>query len=81
LTPLRITLEGKYDLARKDEIAKVFASVDGRPEVIVVGKVTYLDSTILRELALLRLKQVDRHITLVAESSTRSHSFSSSFRG
>ena len=63
---LRITLEGEYDLSRKDEIAKVFASVDGQTTVVVdVAKVTYLDSTILRELALLRLKRVDRHITLV----------------
>ena len=63
---LRITLEGEYDLARKDEIAKVFASVDGQPAVIVdVAKVTYLDSTVLRELALLRLKRLDRQITLV----------------
>jgi len=63
---LRITLEGEYDLARKDEIAKVFASVDGQPSVIIdVAKVTYLDSTVLRELAQLRLKRQDRQITLV----------------
>lgn len=63
---LRITLEGEYDLSRKDEIAKVFATVEGQSAVVVdVAKVTYLDSTILRELALMRLKQRDRQITLV----------------
>jgi anti-anti-sigma factor len=65
-TTRRIKLKGEYDLARQDEIAKEFAGLDGDPTVIVdLSEVTYLDSTVLRELALLRLKRLDRHISLV----------------
>jgi anti-anti-sigma factor len=65
----RVELEGEYDLARKDEIAKEFGSIDGESTVIVdLSKVTYLDSTLLREIALLRVKKLDRHITLVGAS-------------
>ena len=66
LTPRRIALDGEYDIARKDEIAKAFAGLDGEDAVIVdLSKVTYLDSAGLRELALLRLKNLDRYIALV----------------
>ena len=68
-TTRRITLKGEYDLARKDEIAKEFAGLNGDPAVIVdLSEVTYLDSAVLRELALLRLKRLDRHIALVGAS-------------
>lgn len=62
----RIELEGEYDLARKEEIVKEFASLDGEPAVVVdLTKVTYLDSTLISEIGLLRVKRLDRHITLV----------------
>jgi anti-anti-sigma factor len=65
----RIELEGEYDLSRKAELASLFASVDGNdPLVIDMAKVSYLDSTMLNELSLLRLQQRDRQITLAGLS-------------
>ena len=54
--PHRIELEGEYDLTRKDEITQLFGGVDGAPEVIIdLSRVTYMDSTVLGALALLRI--------------------------
>ncbi|MBV8067782.1 MAG: STAS domain-containing protein [Candidatus Eremiobacteraeota bacterium] len=62
----RLVLDGEYDLARKDEVAKLFDSLDGDgPVIIDLAKVTYMDSTVLHELAALRLKSDGRSITLV----------------
>jgi anti-anti-sigma factor len=60
-----ITLFGEYDLSRKDEVAKLFGSLDGvQPLVINFRKVTFLDSTVLAMLAQLRLRSIGRQITL-----------------
>jgi anti-anti-sigma factor len=60
-----ITLFGDYDLSRKDEVAKLFGSLDGvQPLVINFSKVTFLDSTVLALLAQLRLRSVGRQIIL-----------------
>ena len=62
----RITLNGEYDLARRDEIAEAFTAAEGASIVIVdLSNVTYMDSSVLRELALLRLKRGDRRIAVV----------------
>jgi anti-anti-sigma factor len=61
----RLVLDGEYDLTRKDELALLFASLDGDgPVIIDLAKVTYMDSTVLRELAALRTKSDRRSITL-----------------
>jgi anti-anti-sigma factor len=60
-----LRLQGEYDLTRKDEIATLFESIDsGEPLAIDMTGVTYIDSTMLSELARLRLRQKHRTITL-----------------
>ena len=60
-----LDLEGEYDLTRREEIAALFQGVDGDGALVIdFSKVTYIDSTILRELALLRLRSAKRSITL-----------------
>lgn len=64
----RVVLEGEYDLTRKLELAALFSKLDtGGPLVIDLSAVTYLDSTVLRELAELRLR-CPHSITLVGPS-------------
>lgn len=61
-----LTLEGEYDLSRQEEVATLFASCDDEsPVVIDLTNVTYLDSTILRELIALRNRGAKRTITLI----------------
>ena len=61
-----IKLNGEYDLTRKDEIAGLFGSIDGESSVVIdMTTVTYIDSTFLRELSMLRLRGGARSITLV----------------
>ncbi len=61
-----IKLDGEYDLTRKDEIAALFASIDGESSVVIdMTAVTYMDATFLRELRLLRLRDETRSIMLV----------------
>lgn len=61
----RLSLEGEYDLARRDEIARLFDSIDGDGAVVIdLTNVTYLDSTILNELARLRRHGADRPVLL-----------------
>lgn len=61
----RIELNGEYDLTRKDEIIGLFGSINGESSVVIdMAKVTYIDSTILSELAALRLRDASRSIRL-----------------
>lgn len=65
----RVTLEGEYDLTRKAEIATLFQTLDGDDDLILdLTNVTYLDSTILEELAALRRRNAQRSITLAGAS-------------
>jgi anti-anti-sigma factor len=62
----RIELDGEYDISRKDEIVALFAMLDGEdPLLINLTAVSYIDSTVLRELAGLRLRSASRPITLL----------------
>lgn len=60
-----IKLEGEYDLTRKDEVAALFAAIDGGdPIVIDMTGVTYIDSTILYQFAALKSRQNGNTIRL-----------------
>ena len=60
-----IKLDGEYDLTRKDEIAGLFGSIDGESSVVIdMTTVTYIDSTFLRELNMLRRRAGAKSITL-----------------
>lgn len=53
-SPSRLELDGEYDLARKEELASLFAALDPNGAVEVdLSRVTYLDSMVLNELAIL----------------------------
>jgi anti-anti-sigma factor len=70
----RVLLEGEYDLARQDEVARLFASLDGDDPIIIdVARVTYIDSTILKELGKLHLRSAGRTITLAGPSDHLRH--------
>jgi anti-anti-sigma factor len=60
-----IELAGEYDLARKQEIAALFASVNGAPVTIDMSQVTYVDSSFLSELVKMRLRLQERPVTLI----------------
>ena len=60
-----VRLRGEYDLARKDEVSALFDTLEGAgPVVIDMSDVTYIDSTILGQLASLRLRSSARPIEL-----------------
>jgi HptB-dependent secretion and biofilm anti anti-sigma factor len=60
-----VELSGEYDLNRKHELALIFESLEGDdPIVIDLAKVSYLDSTMLNELSILRSRNQARQITL-----------------
>jgi anti-anti-sigma factor len=60
-----VELAGEYDLSRKAEVGALFDSLEGNePLVIDLAKVTYLDSTLLNELSVLRRRNNERQITL-----------------
>jgi anti-anti-sigma factor len=60
-----VRLTGEYDIARREELARLFQSIDGqRPLVIDMSDVSYVDSTFLNELANLRLSDKGRSITI-----------------
>lgn len=66
----RVTLKGEYDLARLSEIAALFDSLDDDGSVLIdLAEVTYLDSTVLKELARLRLRDENRVISLAGANS------------
>lgn len=61
-----IELSGEYDLSRKDELTKAFASVtDGVPVTVDMSAVTYVDSTFLGALAAMRIRLGELPVTLV----------------
>jgi HptB-dependent secretion and biofilm anti anti-sigma factor len=61
----RFALDGEYDLSRRAEVAELFESVDGQPSVVIdLSNVTYIDSTILGALAVLRQRDPGRSIRL-----------------
>jgi anti-anti-sigma factor len=61
-----VRLAGDYDLTRKDELAAVFAQLDDSREIVIdMRDVTYLDSTVLRELAALHVKNPQRSVSLL----------------
>ena len=61
-----IKLDGEYDLRRKDQVAGLFGSLDGESSVVIdMTKVTFIDSTFLREkISTLRRQDGARSITL-----------------
>jgi anti-anti-sigma factor len=72
----RVLLEGEYDLTRKAEIATLFRTLDGEDDLIIdLTDVTYLDSTILDELATLRRQSEQRSITLAGANAHISRVF------
>jgi anti-anti-sigma factor len=61
-----IALSGEYDIARKQELASIFASItNGAPVTLDMSEVTYVDSTFLNELASMRLRHRERTVTLL----------------
>jgi len=72
----RVVLEGEYDLTRKAEIATLFQALDGDGELIIdLTNVTYLDSTVLDQLAALRRRSARRSITLAGANDHIRHIF------
>jgi anti-anti-sigma factor len=66
----RIELDGEYDLSRKEELVSLFASLDGDGSIVIdMANVSYIDSTILHELSILRNHHRDREITLTGANS------------
>ena len=60
-----LRLDGEYDLTREDELIALFERLDGdRPITIDLTQVTYIDSTVFKELAKLRLRVPDCSITI-----------------
>jgi anti-anti-sigma factor len=70
-----VQLAGEYDLARRDEVAAQFGALDGSAVRIDFSEVTYIDSTILHELAQLRVRDEQRSITLTGVNSHIRHIF------
>lgn len=61
----RIELQGEYDLSRKEEVNALFATLStDSPATIDLSRVTYADSTILHELAMLNNRLKGQLITL-----------------
>jgi anti-anti-sigma factor len=61
-----ITLAGEYDIARRSELSAAFGAVtNGAPVTIDMSKVTYVDSTFLSELAMMRMRMQQRSVTLL----------------
>jgi len=61
-----VELDGEYDLARKDELTAIFASItNGAPVTIDMTRVTYVDSSFLNELATIRARLNGRPVTLI----------------
>ena len=66
----RISLEGEWDLARKEELIALLAGLrSGQPATIDLSRCTYADSTVLAALGLLKRTFEDVPITLIAPQS------------
>ena len=62
----RIEFEGELDIARKDELERIFDSIEKNgPLTMDLRRVTYVDSTFLRLLASLALRFQEMPIRLV----------------
>ncbi|HET6275325.1 MAG TPA: STAS domain-containing protein [Candidatus Cybelea sp.] len=60
-----VSLEGEYDLSRRDEVAALFGALDGNgPAIVDMAKVTYVDSSFLYELVALRSRLKEWGVTL-----------------
>lgn len=60
-----VRLAGDYDLTRKEELSAIFSGLDGQSEIVIdMRDVTYIDSTVLRELACLHLRDPQRLVSL-----------------
>jgi anti-anti-sigma factor len=65
----RIELAGEYDLTRRDELHELLSGIDGnRPIIIDVRRVSYVDSSFLNELAILRKSRDGCAITIEGPS-------------
>lgn len=61
----RVELYGEYDLSRKEELADALASLSGeKPVVLDLTRVSYVDSSFLNELGMLRARLAESAITL-----------------
>jgi len=68
----RLELEGDWDLSRTGELDLLFASLrSDEPAVIDMRRTTYIDSTVLHQLALVRQRFNGHPITLLANSHVR----------
>ena len=67
----RIELRGEYDLTQKEALASLFGALrpDG-PATIDLAKVTYVDSTFLNALAMLRRRFEEHPITLAGANAS-----------
>jgi anti-anti-sigma factor len=61
----QIELTGEYDLQRREELRGLFDVLDAADVVIDLRNVTYVDSTFLSELIVLRHRLPDSVITLL----------------
>jgi anti-anti-sigma factor len=60
-----VSLEGEYDLSRRDELAAIFAALDSNaPAIVDMAKVTFVDSSFLYELVVLRSRLKEWGVTL-----------------
>lgn len=64
----RIELSGEYDLQRRDEVRRIFGSLDCSEILLDFHDVTYVDSSFLNELVVLRNRLPESSITLVVPS-------------
>lgn len=64
----RIELSGEYDLRRRDEVRALFDGLTSPHIVLDLSGVTYLDSSFLSALVLLRNRLPDCSITLYGPS-------------
>lgn len=64
-----IELHGEYDLSRREELGALLASIDaGKPVILNLTRVTYVDSSFLNELGTLRSRLKESKITLLGVS-------------
>lgn len=62
----RLALDGEWDLSRKSELSELLSGLTNEgPAIIDLSQVTYVDSTVLNALAVLRLKFKDLRMTLI----------------
>ncbi|HVR47376.1 MAG TPA: STAS domain-containing protein [Candidatus Binatia bacterium] len=63
----RLELEGDWDLSRREELDFLFSALrSDEPAVIDMSRATYIDSTVLHQLASVRQRFNGHQITVVA---------------